>query len=773
MVVFQSLRDKLSELPVYPIIPGVIQDVLAGVVAVVAAPTGSGKSMMLPSALADAVDAQVIILVPRRFLATDAACNVAELSETTLGNEVGFALGQVNGEKSLHSSTTRLLFCTYGYALRSGLINSAQNVVLDEVHEGDEHISLARGVLHARKAREPDLRILEMSATVNAPAQASFWKDIATTSIHVAEGSHLTCDLLHESPMRAGSQDRTIEQVVFGLLQGDHGSERRGIAVFRGGIKEVENTVLELKRGLQILSIPNVEVVGIHGNTPSHERRAARLAPASGRRKIIVGTNVIESGVNLLWVDAGVSDGVRKVPHHRADTGADVLLAQDLPQSGVTQQMGRVNRNPAATGFARGIFILHAKSSFEQRIKQNGPEIERGSLLAAAFHAASLGYNPATLKWDVSPQHMPDMPRRLEDARHDLQRLELVYPDWSLTDEGRAISHLPVSPPTGAMLNEARALDEHRLRSGQPARVLRDAVILAAVAETRSLKLDSKRGHRGDQHATSDRIDAMNAYRAVVSEAEHREIFKPILHKSNEDFLATATDEQLAELQKQRLVLEQLCANHNMGLNGFIQVAQLVEEISVRLEKKRGVDLRQPPHADEKYDAPRYDELKRCLLNGHVNQLFQFEHGGLRDLLRDTGNRKRANGMPFNGYELAETSILDPRVPEGALIIGNLREVMPKRKSPVDRDGGRGKKMHDSAASGPLLVVDQATTIPPRVFISWAKSRAERAVTSDAAIIVNGHIAPDGKLHANYAGKARFELLLPREVQSEAQSILE
>ena len=772
MAVFQPLRDKLSALPVHAIIPDVLRDVLANIVTVVAAPTGSGKSMMLPSALADAVDEQVVVLVPRRFLATDAACNVAELSDTKLGNEVGFALGQVNGEKSLHVPSTRLLFCTYGYALRSGLINTAKNIVLDEVHEGDEHISLARGVLHTRKTHEPTLRILEMSATVNAPAQASFWKDIATTTIHLAEGGKPTCILLQESPMRAGNQDRTIEQVVISLLQGETGQARNGIAVFRGGIKEVENSVLDLKRHLQIHRIANVEVVGIHGSTPSHERRAARLPPAEGKRKVIVGTNVIESGVNLLWVDAGVSDGVRKVPHHREDTGADVLLTQDLPQSGVTQQMGRVNRNPAITGFEQGIFILHAANSFEQRIKQNGPEIERSSLLAPAFHAASLGYNPTTLKWDVGAAYAPSLPSRLEHAKQDLQRLELVHPDWSLTDEGRAISHLPVSPATGAMLGEARRIDEQRLRSGEPARTLRDTIILAALAETRSLKLDSKSGHYGDQHATSDQIDAMNAYRTIVSQAEHQKIFEPILRKSNEDFLATANEQQLAELQTQRLALEQICAHQNMTLNGFIQVAQLVEEISVRLEKKRGVDLRQPLRADEKYDAARYDELKRCLLNGHVNTVFQFEHGGLRDLLRDTGNRKRANGLPFSGYELAATSMVNPRIPDGTLIVGNLREVMPKRKPMANADSARVSIKKESNASGPLLVVDQATIIPQSVFINWAKDRAERAVTIEMAIITNGHIAPDGKLHSNYAGKARFEMSLSSKAQSEAQHLL-
>jgi len=160
MADFQALRDTLTALPVYGIIDDVVRDVRAGRVTVVAASTGSGKSMLLPSALADAGDEQVVVLVPRRFLATDAAYNVAELSHVPIGDQVGYALGQMDGESSQRSAQTRLLYCTYGYALSSGLINKARMLVLDEVHEADEYISLARAILRERKTRDPHLQLL-------------------------------------------------------------------------------------------------------------------------------------------------------------------------------------------------------------------------------------------------------------------------------------------------------------------------------------------------------------------------------------------------------------------------------------------------------------------------------------------------------------------------------------------------------------------------------------------------------------------------------------
>ena len=800
MTVFQTLRDTLKDLPVHGIIADVVKDVQSGAVTVVAARTGSGKSMMLPSALADAGSVQVVVLVPRRFLATDAACNVAELAGVTLGQEVGFALGQVNDEKSLHVPDTKLLFCTYGYALRSGLINRASTIVLDEVHEGDEHISLARAVLHERKQREPDLQILEMSATVNAKRQASFWSDIATTTIHEAQGSEHACDLIHESPMRAGNKDRTIEQVVLGLLEGEgreavrpavaapaakdtslnefasmlaesehgHAHGSKGIAVFRGGVKEVENTVTELKKLLAAEGITKVEVVGIHSGTPSDERRDARRPPKEGWRKIIVGTNVIESGVNLRWVDAGVSDGVRKVPHHREDTGADALVPEDLPQAGITQQMGRINRDPAATGFQRGIYILHAKNNFEQRLKQNGPAIDRESMLAPAFHAASLGYDPTQLKWDMSPEHKAAFPDRLARARADLQRLELIHSDWSLTSDGAFINRLPVSPETGAMLNEAHLLDMARVRDKQPARVLRDMILIAAIGESRNLKLYSKKSHGADRERTSDLIDAMNAFRNVRARATEAGIVPSVVIASNENELATATKEELHTLAMQRAALDAICADDNMSVNGYIQVAQLVAEIAKRLGDKLGIAIAESD-TPETYDAPRYDELKRAILNGHVNQLYQLEHGELRDLIRDTGNRKRDNGLPFSGYEIAESSIVQGNKKiglEGTLVAGYLRELQPKRAQgkPDDERPRASKKTPMDARNEPMLVLSDVSIIPAAVFVAWAKDRAERY----APVVTAAHLSPDGKLHANYVGHARFELPLAGDALREA-----
>ena len=729
MADFQSLRDKLAALPVYSLIDPVTRDVSAGLVTVVAASTGSGKSMMLPGALADSSSHQIVVLAPRRFLAIDAAYNVAELASLTLGDEVGYALGQMDGESSQRSHVTKLLYCTYGYAISSGLINKAETIVLDEVHEADEQISLARAILRQRKTADKKLRILEMSATVDAPAQARYWHPIAETAVHIVEGQTLSCDILHESPMQSGNKDRTAEQIILDLLTTQN---RKGIVLFRPGVREVETSVAELKKLLAGQGITDTETVAIHGGTPADERRAARAAPTPGKRKIIVGTNVIESGVNLRWLDAGVSDGYRKIPYHRDDTGADALVLEDLPQSGLLQQIGRVNRDPAATGFERGLFILHAKKPFDLRRPQNGPAIQRQSLNGIAFHAASLGYNPTQLTWDATGPHAVALLPRFEQAKEELMRLHLLHDDWTLTKEGQFIKHLPVSPEIGALLVEAKKVDDHRLRQPQkPPRVMRDAVIIAAIAESHGLRQDPKTGHKGDQHRTSDFLDAMNAFRTIRKEPLAQNILD-----ATENFLASASEDQLTLVRRQRLDLEAICAKHNVSLTGFVEVARLSDEIASRLGQRDNgirVDTRD---GSDKYDAERYGELQRCLLNAHVNRLFFAEHDALRDLLRDYGKQRNDAGQPFNGYILSRESIV-PQPKPASFLVGSLREIQSEKKT----------------GQPPLVVLTSVTVIPLEIFVGWAVARA----TAHQPVL--SEIETDsGIFTARYAGKANFEL---------------
>ncbi len=477
---FGKVRSSLKELPVAEVAEGVVQAALGGKVSILTSDTGSGKTLYATTRLADELDGQVVVLVPQRFLAINAAESIAEIGGLAVGNEVGFAVGSRGGDESKFSKDTKLLLTTYGYAISSGLIQRAKNIVLDEVHEAGLDTSFAKALLRQRLEKGEDLKIVEMSATMDAQRAADYWTGVADTEVFKASGRTFACENRHVKPSQ-----KSLAQTVVDLVEQDG---RQGIVVFRPGKGEIEETVKHLQYAVQNVGLTNVEIASIHGEMDSKQRDAAMKAPASGNVKILVGTNVIESGVNIPWLDAGVSDGTGKINHYR-DSGAKALVLSDLPQWRITQQEGRVKR------FRPGIFVLHSQTAFEDRTERTIPEIERAPLEGVLLECYARGLRPSDLKFDADLSQ-----ERLNKAEQRLEFLGLVK-NQAITDAGKFVQRLAVGPETGAMLWEAK-------NSG----CLKDAIELAAVLETGNLRADWQKGHGQDR--TSDVLDGLKALRA-------------------------------------------------------------------------------------------------------------------------------------------------------------------------------------------------------------------------------------------------------------------
>lgn len=560
---FAKVVEKLKELPVNEVASKVVDSVRDGKVAILTAETGSGKTLLANSMLADASDEQVLVLVPRRFLAINAAETIAELAEVELGSEVGYAVGSQAGDKSQFNPNTKLLFATYGYALSSGLLETAKTIVCDEVHEAGIDTSLARAMLHERMQHDPELRVVEMSATLNAEKQAAYWQDIAQVDTHHADGKAFPCDTRHVLPT-----DQSLNKLVVDLLKKEN---RKGIAVFRPGVREVEKTVEEVRELCKQRGMENVEVEAIYGDMDMSEREKATRAPEPGNVKVLVGTNVIESGINIKWLDTGVSDGKSKVPYHR-DTGAEALVLEELPQWRIVQQEGRVKR------FTDGLFVLSSNVNMESRPHQQTPEIERISLTGLIMHAAHFGIDPTTLKYDGEVDVA-----RLNDARAELQRLDLLTHDWELTEKGKFAVTLPVGAEAAAMLYAAN-----------PA-IINDAIELAAVVEVGGLRADYREPHGLDN--SSDVFDGLKAFKALGDEATERE-----------------------------------CEDLHVSWKRYKEVCGLVEDMHRRLDTNR----------EEGQRPASTRELQTLMLHGSVNRLFNVRDTYV-DLVRGLSGYERAS----------------------------------------------------------------------------------------------------------------------------------
>ena len=168
-----ELLKRSGELPVWSIADAVSRALREHQAVVVTAPPGAGKSTLLPLTLFfDApVAGKILMLEPRRLAARQIAERMAEL----LGEPVGKTVGYRIRFETRVSKDTRIEVLTEGILTRmlesDPTLEGVGVVIFDEFHERSLHSDLALALSRqAQQILRPDLRLLVMSATIDASA---------------------------------------------------------------------------------------------------------------------------------------------------------------------------------------------------------------------------------------------------------------------------------------------------------------------------------------------------------------------------------------------------------------------------------------------------------------------------------------------------------------------------------------------------------------------------------------------------------------------------
>jgi ATP-dependent helicase HrpB len=167
------VNRSLPTLPITEALPALIRALDGPGCAVLQAPPGAGKSTIVPLALLQSVwrsDQKILMLEPRR-LATRA---VAARMSALLGEPLGRTVGYRTRLDTQVSAATRIEVLTEGILTRmlqsDAALPGVAGVIFDEFHERNLNADLALALsLESRAALREDLRILVMSATLDAP----------------------------------------------------------------------------------------------------------------------------------------------------------------------------------------------------------------------------------------------------------------------------------------------------------------------------------------------------------------------------------------------------------------------------------------------------------------------------------------------------------------------------------------------------------------------------------------------------------------------------
>jgi ATP-dependent helicase HrpB len=406
-------------LPVDSILPEIIVSLQHTPNLVIEAPPGAGKTTRVPPAILGLVSGDLVVLEPRRIAARMAARRVAAELGEAVGETVGY---QVRFEERI-SPKTRLRFVTEGILTRRLLtdptLKGVDAVVLDEFHERHLESDLALALLKRLQRGRPELRIIVMSATLDAGPIAAY---LDACPILRSEGRLFSLSTRHlpYSPDPIQVQVRKALEML-GVEQ-----HSGNVLVFLPGIAEIRRTARECEA---VASKMGLLVLPLHGDlSPSEQDRV--LLPTS-ERKLILATNVAESSVTVEGVTTVIDSGFARFASHSSWTGLSTLQIGRISKASAMQRAGRAGR----TGPGQ-VLRLYPEEDFLLRPEHDAPEIARADLsqLLLSLRAMNIEHF-GDLDWLTTPP---------EDAVQAADRLLDLL--GATGDMAKRLARFPLAP---------------------------------------------------------------------------------------------------------------------------------------------------------------------------------------------------------------------------------------------------------------------------------------------------------------------------------------
>lgn len=528
-----GIREPLAPLPVDDVLPELLQQLPGSGCVVLQAPTGSGKttrvaSALLSSGLADLPDqpgrGQIVMLEPRRVAARAAARRIAWERGVTLGAEVGY---QVRFDSKM-GPQTRLRIVTDGVLLRllqeDPFLERISAVVFDEFHERGLNVDLALGMVRRiQQTVRPDLKIVVMSATLAPQPIAAY---LGNCPIVAAQGRLFPVEVEYlgkpGQPLSLFSTEG--EELLVRAVQRAARETSGGILVFLPGVGEIRRATRALESWA---ALTGLMVLPLFGDLPP-EQQDRVLAPQP-QRKLILATNVAETSLTIDDVTAVVDTGLSRVLHYDEHVGMDRLELGRISRASADQRQGRAGRTAPGR-----CYRLWSERDHRSLPEFETPEVARVDLAGPVLQLRVFGEpDVSAFPWFEAPR-----PTSIAAAQRLLDRLGALQED-RVTPLGQLMVRLPVHPRVARLLVEGSRLgcvqyaalaaamlsERDPLRTGPPQHGSRKLRQRAGVTESDLLDrihallqfaaTGSERTDRGELHGGGARFILQSAHQLL------------------------------------------------------------------------------------------------------------------------------------------------------------------------------------------------------------------------------------------------------------------
>ncbi|WP_030246593.1 ATP-dependent helicase HrpB [Streptomyces sp. NRRL S-455] len=438
--------DALDALPVRGALPGLTDALDTHGTAVLVAPPGTGKTTLVPLALAgligDGPRRRVVVAEPRRIAARAAARRMAWLLGEKAGESVGYT---VRGERVV-ARHTRVEVVTTGVLLqrlqRDQELAGVDVVVLDECHE--RHLdadTVAAFLWDVRETLRPELRLVAASATTDAQGWARL---LGGAPVVEARGASHPVEVVWAPPVRPVRPPHGM-RVDPVLLSHVASVVRRALAERDGDVLCFLPGVGEIARVAgQLGGLGDVDVLQVHGRAPAAVQDAV-LMPGE-RRRVVLATSVAESSLTVPGVRVVVDSGLAREPRVDHARGLSALTTVRASQAAGRQRAGRAGREAPGA-----VYRCWAEAEDARLPRFPSPEIKVADLTAFALQVACWG-DP-----EASGLALLDAPPggAMAAARGVLAAVGAVDSAGRATERGVLLGRTGVHPRLGRALVDA------------------------------------------------------------------------------------------------------------------------------------------------------------------------------------------------------------------------------------------------------------------------------------------------------------------------------
>jgi len=437
----QDFNPFSFDLPVAEIITEVKNHFSAANSLIIQAPPGAGKSTLLPLVLLNEpwlAGKKIIMLEPRRLATKTIAQRMAYMTGTELGDLIGY---RIRFESAI-SKYTRLEVITEGILTRmlhsDNALENVGLIIFDEFHERNLHAEVALALTReVQQVLRPDLRILLMSATIDSAVLS----ELLGAKVIESKGRQYPVEVnyLYEADEFAIGED-TARQII--PLTKKHGGD---FLVFLPGQGEIKKAEEILRRAL-----PEDIIVPLFGQLSPSEQNRAILPHPTGRRKIVLSTDIAETSLTIEGVKVVVDSGFAKSSKFDPRSGLSRLVLHRISKDSADQRSGRAGRLTAGHSYR-----LWSKATQAQLNEYRTPELMEADLTGLVLDMKAWGKQEIrSMTWLTPPPA-----GTLALAEKTLETIDAIV-DGQLTSHGKEIHQLPCHPRIAHMLIFAKKLNQ-------------------------------------------------------------------------------------------------------------------------------------------------------------------------------------------------------------------------------------------------------------------------------------------------------------------------